>query len=315
MPKDSPRIVSLIASSTEILCALGLEPCLVARSHECDYPPSVRSLPVCTEAKLQVEALSAAIDRQVKTILEQALSVYRVDATLLRELRPTHIVTQTQCEVCAVSLKDVEQALNLWLGLTSLEKPLQKPKIVSLAPFAIADLWTDIQRVADASEISGRGRSLNQRLQSRMDAITAAAAPLGRPSVGCIEWIAPLMASGNWMPGLVEMAGGRNLFGEPGRHAPWLEWPTVVSGDPDSLLILPCGFDIPRIRRELPALTALEGWRELRAVRQGRVYLLDGNQYFNRPGPRLVESLEILAEILHPEVFRFGHRGTGWQLL
>jgi iron complex transport system substrate-binding protein len=327
MPAESPRIVSLIASSTEILCALGLEPYLVARSHECDYPPSIRRLPACTEAKLQVEAPSAEIDRQVKAIVEQALSVYRVDSEQLRALRPTHIVTQTQCEVCAVSPKDVKQALSEWLGLTSLGRPLEEPKIVSLAPFALADLWTDIQQVADAFEIAERGSTLVRALQSRMKSIAATAQlavqskaqpPVQRtvpPSVACIEWIAPLMASGNWMPELVEMAGGRNLFGEAGLHAPWLEWSAVVVADPDYLLILPCGFDIARIRREMPALTALAGWKELRAVRQGRVYLLDGNQYFNRPGPRLVESLEILAEILHPETFRFGHQGTGWQLL
>jgi iron complex transport system substrate-binding protein len=310
MAAESPRIVSLIASSTEILCALGLEPYLAGRSHECDYPLSVRKLPACTEAKLQIEAPSSEIDRQVKTILEQALSIYRVDAEQLRALRPTHIVTQTQCEVCAVSLKDVERALSEWLG----RSPLGRPQIISLAPFALADVWMDIQHLADAFGIAARGRALVARLQSRINTVAEKARLLSRPSVASIEWIAPLMASGNWMPELIELAGGRNLFGEAGRHAPWLEWSAVLSADPDYLLILPCGFDIVRIRREIPALTALAGWQDLRAVQHKRVYLFDGNQYFNRPGPRLVESLEILAEILHPETFAFGHQNTGWQL-
>jgi iron complex transport system substrate-binding protein len=301
------RIVSLIASSTEILCALGLEESIVGRSHECDYPPSIRRLPACTEAKLRVEAPSSEIDRQVKEILEQALSVYRVDAEKLRALRPTHIVTQTQCEVCAVSLKDVENALGEWLH--------GRPQVVSLSPFALADLWTDIHLVADIFGVSDRGSALTAKLQSRMSAIAERAQPLARPTVACIEWIAPMMASGNWMPELVEMAGGRNLFGAAGRHAPWLEWDNVVAANPDCLLVLPCGLDIARIRRELPALTELPGWEKLRAVQQRQVYLLDGNQYFNRPGPRLVESLEILAEILHPEAFSFGHCGAGWQNL
>jgi iron complex transport system substrate-binding protein len=136
-----------------------------------------------------------------------------------------------------------------------------------------------------------------------------------RPTVACVEWVEPLMASGNWMPELVEMAGGINLFGAAGKHAPRLTWEQLCAADPDVILVLPCGFDIARTRRDMPALTGKPEWPRLRAVRQGRVYLLDGNQYFNRPGPRLVESLEILAEVLHPGTFRLGHEGTGWQAL
>ena len=300
------RIISLIASSTEIVCALGMEEFLVGRSHECDYPPSVERLPVCTAPKFLVAATSAEIDRQVKEILEQALSVYRVDAGLLASLQPTHIVTQTQCEVCAVSLRDVEEAVGTFIG--------SRPEIVALQPNALADVWADIRRVAEALGIPRRGNDLVARLQARMLAIEEKAHGLPRRrTVACIEWIDPLMASGNWMPELVRMAGGHNLFGEAGRHSPRLEWLEVTAADPEVILVLPCGFDIARTRQELPALTRRPGWENLRAVREGRVVLLDGNQYFNRPGPRLVESLEILAEILHPEVFRFGHEGTGWQ--
>jgi len=301
------RIVSLIASSTEIVCALGLEANLVGRSHECDYPPSVKRLPVCTRPKFNTEGSSYEIDQRVKAVLEQALSVYQVDAEILRRLQPSHIITQTQCEVCAVSLKDVKQAVDELTGC--------RPTIVSLEPNALADVWADIQRVAGALEIPERGRGLIQELQGRMAGIAQTAQKfIARPRVACIEWIEPLMASGNWMPELVAMAGGINLLGEAGKHSPWLTWEELRTKDPDVILVLPCGFDIPRTRNDMPALTRSAGWSDLKAVRDQRVYLLDGNQYFNRPGPRLVESLEILAEILHADLFHFGHQGAGWSL-
>ncbi|HSC77840.1 MAG TPA: cobalamin-binding protein [Candidatus Acidoferrales bacterium] len=302
---DSARIVSLIASSTEIVCALGLEDQLVGRSHECDFPPGVERLPVCTRPKFNTAGTSYEIDQRVKAVLEQALSVYLVDPEMLRKLQPTHILTQTQCEVCAVSLKDVQQAVEQLAEC--------RAAIVSLEPNALADVWADIQRVADALGVPERGRRLIQELQGRMARIAQTTKQAAaRPRAACIEWIEPLMASGNWMPELVEMAGGVNLFGEAGKHSPWLTWDEVRAKDPDVILVLPCGFDIPRTRQDLPALTRQPGWVDLKAVREQRAYLLDGNQYFNRPGPRLVESLEILAEILHPDLFNFGHQGTGW---
>jgi len=301
-----PRIVSLIASSTEILCALGLESHLVGRSHECDFPPSIVGLPVCTEAKLDQRLSSAEIDRSVRGILEQALSVYRVDAEKLRNLRPTHIVTQTQCEVCAVSLRDVEGALGDWIGTI--------PKVVSLQGADLPGVLADIERVAENLSVPEHGRDLVAQMRDRMSDIQAHAATLqARPTVGCIEWIEPLMASGNWMPELVAMAGGVNLFGSAGRHAPGLAWETLRSADPDVVVVLPCGFDLARTYGEMRALATLPGWNDLHAVRAGRVYACDGNAFFNRPGPRLVESLEVLAEILHPEAFTFGHRGIAWK--
>jgi iron complex transport system substrate-binding protein len=287
-----PRIITLIASATEIVCALGFEDQLVGRSHECDYPESVRRLPVCTEPKFNVEGSSCEIDQRVKALLREALSVYRVDAERLRELEPHVIVRQSHCDVCAVSLRDVERAVCSWLSAC--------PRLVSLAPNGLADVWTDIEQVAEALDARERGTELIQRLQGRMDAITERASMLlARPTVACIEWIDPLMAAGNWMPELVELAGGVNLFGEAGKHSPWMTWEQLVARDPDVILVLPCGFDMDRSR----------------AVGEGRVFLADGNQYFNRPGPRLAESLEILAEVLHPEAFRFGHETTGWQRL
>ncbi|MER3543178.1 MAG: cobalamin-binding protein [Chloroflexota bacterium] len=302
------RIVSLIPSSTEIVCALGFEAYLVGRSHECDFPPSVRRLPVCTEPKFHPTGTSEEIDQQVRRILHEALSVYRVHGERLRQLQPDIIITQTQCEVCAVSLRDVEQAVCDWLDA--------RAQIVSLEPNALADVWADMCRVAEALGVPERGLELVRGLKQRMAAIAERTRALPeKPTVACIEWIHPLMAAGNWMPELVDMAGGIHLFGVAGQHSPWLAWEELRDRDPDVILVIPCGFDIPRSRLEMPVLMHQPGWADLKAVRSGRVYLADGNQYFNRPGPRLADSLEILAEVLHPEVFRFGHAGTGWQPL
>ena len=299
------RIVSLIASATEIVCALGFEKDLVGRSHECDYPPPVKLLPVCTSPKFNVEGTSYEIDQRVKAILQDALSVYRVDANLLEELRPTHIITQSQCEVCAVSLKDVEQAV---CELTS-----SNPIIVSLEPNALRDVWADIKRVGKALDSEDRAESLVARLQSGISEIMQKAGSVKiHPTVACIEWIDPLMAGGNWMPELIEMAGGINLFGEAGKHSPWMTWDELSATDPDIIIVSPCGFDIDRTVDEMALLTSKPGWPGLKAVRAGRVIVADGNQYFNRPGPRLLESLEILAEAFHPDTFDFQHEGRGW---
>jgi iron complex transport system substrate-binding protein len=312
-PMPEQRIVSLIASATEIVCALGFESQMVGRSHECDFPVAVKNLPGCTSPKFEIEGMSYEIDQRVKAVLQEALSVYRVDAELLERLRPTHIITQSQCEVCAVSLKDVEQAV---CQFTS-----SQPTIVSLEPNALADVWADVQRVAAALGAAERGVALVAELRRRMEDITTKArVATSRPTVACIEWIDPLMAAGNWMPELIEMAGGVNLFGEAGKHSPWMSWEELVSADPDIIFISPCGFDIARTMQETALLTGKPEWGALKAAKNDRVFVADGNQYFNRPGPRLVESLEILAEILHPELFhfghgnmgRFGHENTGW---
>ncbi len=302
---NQPRIISLIASATEIVCALGFEDCLVGRSHECDYPATVKHLPVCTSPKFEVEGLSYQIDERVKAILQESLSVYRVDAELLDSLQPTHLITQSQCEVCAVSFKDVEQAV---CQLTN-----SRPVIVSLEPNALADVWRDIRRVGVALEAAPHAEAVIAKLQRRMHEITRQARELpARPTVACIEWIEPLMAGGNWMPELIDLAGGINLFGEAGKHSPWLTWEDLVAGNPDVILITPCGFDIRRTLEETHLLAQRAEWKNLKAVTAERVFVADGNQYFNRPGPRLVESLEILAEMLHPDHFQFGHERTGW---
>ena len=299
------RIVSLIASATEIVCALGFEDQLVGRSHECDFPLEVKRLPQLTSPKFEVEGTSAEIDQRVKKVLEDALSVYRVDAKALDELKPTHIITQSQCEVCAVSLKDVEQAVCELTG--------SRPMIVSLEPNALDDVWADILRVGTALDASDRAQQLIDELKSRMDDIVQRTHWLdSNPSVAYIEWIDPLMAGGNWMPELIAMAGGLNLFGEAGKHSPWMTWEELVAVDPDIIFVAPCGFDIARTLDEMDILRTKPQWTKLKSVEANRVFVADGNQYFNRPGPRLVESLEILAEVIHPNVFHFGHENTGW---
>lgn len=300
------RIVSLLPSATEIVCALGFEAQLVGRSHECDWPPAVKRLPALTSPKFNPEGSSAAIDQRVRQIVGEALSVYRVDAEALRELRPDVIVTQSQCEVCAVSMREVEAAVAGWIGGPP-------PRIVSLAPYALGDVLNDMRRVALALGAGTSGSELVAELNRRLTEIAQAAARItARPRVACIEWIEPLMAAGNWMPELIAMAGGTNLFGAAGQHSAWMTFDELAAQDPDLILITPCGFDLVRSAAELPALTRQFEWPKLKAVRERQVFLADGNQYFNRPGPRIVESLEILAELLHPERFHFGHEGAGW---
>jgi iron complex transport system substrate-binding protein len=302
------RIASLLPSTTEIACALGFEDRLVGRSHECDHPASVTRLPALTAPKLDPEGSSRQIDDRVKQLVRDGLSVYRVDAERLRELAPSVILTQDQCEVCAASLSDVEAALGVWIGA--------RPQLVSLNPRTLGDVWEDLARVAAALGAAERGQDLVGELARRVGEVAERSLRVrSQPSVACVEWIDPLMAAGNWMPELVTLAGGHSLFGESGRDSPWLEWETLRATDPEVIVVLPCGFDLPRTRSELAPLLARPGWEKLRAVTSGRVYLTDGNQYFNRPGPRLAESLEILAEILHPDEFRPAHRGSAWQPL
>ncbi len=300
------RIVSLLPSTTEIACALGLGDQLVGRSHECDFPAHVRDLPVCTEAKIDAGQPGAAIDRDVKQLVRDGLSVYRVDADRLRSLEPDLILTQSQCEVCAVTPKDLEGAVSDWIG--------NAPQVVSLEPNRLQDIWDDFGRVALAAGLEDRGAAIVQGLTLCVTSIAEQSMrEKRRPRVACIDWIDPLMAGGNWIPELVTLAGGKCLFGRAGEHAPWLEPEALWQADPDCIFVFPCGFDLDRTRAEMAPLCERPEWSDLRAVKDAKVFLADGNAYFNRPGPRMVDSLEILAEALHPDLFRFGHEGRGWE--
>lgn len=308
MAVSDRRIVSLIPSATEIIAFLGLTDCLVGISHECDYPITVQSLPVCTAPKFNPEGTSLEIHDRVTDLLQSALSVYQVNTEVLQELRPTYILTQAQCEVCAVSLSDVEQAVSALVD--------SHPQIVSLQPNTLSDVWADVERVGEALGVSAiEGiMALEQRVQFCVNQ-TQTLAETDRPTVACIEWTDPLMAAGNWIPELVQLAGGKNLFGTIGQHSPWLQWQDLVAANPDAIVIMPCGYDLDRTRQATVELIQYPQWTELQAVKTGQVFVTDGNQYFNRPGPRLVDSLEILAEILHPDRFQYDFKGKGWQPL
>lgn len=310
---EPQRIVSLLPSATEIVAALGLGHRLVGRSHQCDFPAGVAALPALSSTKVRPLDTAAgfgsgAIDAQVNDILRQAVSVYDVDTETLKRLKPDVILTQTQCAICAVTPADLEAALCSWTGLA--------PELVSLEPDDLADVWGDIRKVARALGAVPAGEALIASLQARLAALSAAVAPktTGRPkpTVAALEWFEPLMAGGNWMPELIEAAGGRSLFATAGQHSPWLAWDDLAAADPDVILLLPCGFTLAQSLSDLPALASHPLWPGLKAVRQGQVYAIDGHQYFNRPGPRLVESAEIVAEILHPGAVHFGHEGQAW---
>ena len=297
------RVLSLIASSTEIIHSLGCGDKLIGRSHECDYPPSVVDLPYCTEPRFNIEGSSIEIDNRVKSILQEALSVYRIDEQKLIELSPDLIVTQSQCDVCAVNLSDVEDAVSTILD--------NKPHILSLEPNKLSDIWNDIQKVATALDVKEKGDALVSVMRERINTLSSMVGNLRRRSVACIEWIEPLMAAGNWVPELVEIAGGINMFGLKGQHSPWMEFEDLIDKEPD-IIIMPCGYEIKKSNEEMKTLKNIPDWIKLKAVKDGEVYLTDGNQYFNRPGPRLVESLEILIEIIHLGKFDFGHKDIGW---
>jgi len=301
------RIVSLIPSATEIVAALGHGDALVGRSHECDHPPKVDALPALTAPKVPLEGSSREIDARVRTLLDEAMSVYDVDVERLNELRPDLILTQSQCEVCAVSLPAVEQAVA--------DRIEGDPTVVALEPRSLPDVHEDIQRVADALGCPQRGERLVERMQDRMQAASAAVAPpspSARPTVAALEWIDPLMGAGGWIPTLLKTAGGTPVFG---RRRTDLD--ALHDADPDRLVVMACGFGLARTDAEMDALRCDRRWSSLRAVENGHVYLTDGNHFFNRPGPRLATSVEILAEVLHPDRFRTAfdqsHRGTAWQ--
>lgn len=304
------RIVSLIPSATEIVVQLGFGESLVGRSHSCDFPPAVKALPVCTSPSFNPIGQSKEIHDRVSELLHRGLSVYDVNVERLQELRPTHILTQDQCEVCAASLADVQKAVGQMIE--------PQPMVVSLKPQVLADLWDDLRRVATAlDDVNGNAIAdlTIAQLQGRLqDCLSKVPTKLPQPTVACLEWTDPLMGAGNWVPELVSMAGGHPLFGHVGRHSPWLPWADLNAAEPDVVVVMPCGYDLQQGRESIVPLTQMPAWQKLKAVKDGRVFIVDGNQYFNRPGPRLVDSLEILAEILHPDECEFGYAMKAWKI-
>ncbi|WP_394841340.1 cobalamin-binding protein [Pendulispora brunnea] len=302
------RVASLLPSATEIVCAVGARDELVGISHECDFPPGLEGLPVLTRARLRGSRSSRGIDAEVRSIIEDALSVYEIELDRLEAAQPDVIVTQDLCDVCAVSLDDVHAAV------ARLAK--KDVRIVNLHPKHLDDIWSDILRVADALGRAEQGVRAIFALRGRTNEIeqrSARAALAERPRVLSVEWMDPVMIGGMWMPELIAMAGANPLVTKPGDHAPTLTREALAALSPDVVLVKPCGFSLERSLEELDVLRASLPWDTWRAVREGRVFIADGNAYFNRPGPRIVESLEILAACAHPDAFpdfRHRHRDT-----
>jgi iron complex transport system substrate-binding protein len=299
------RIASLLASGTELVCALGLGDRLVGRSHECDEPAFVRDLPQLSRPTFPIDGSSSEIDGYVRARLRAGEALYAVDEDSLATLAPDFVLTQTHCEVCAVSPGD----------LTCNGPPrLERREIVVLEGGTLEGVLAYFERVADVLGVPSEGRALVTRLRRRVDAVAARVRGRPAPTVACIEWIDPVFAMGNWGPELVALAGGCSVLGQAASPSTTTPWEAVQATDADVLVVAPCGFSLERARRELPSLARRPGFAELRAVRSGRVYVADGNRYFNRSGPSLFETPDVLGEILHPDLFEPRHRGTAWEI-
>lgn len=310
------RIVSLLPAATEIVIAMGLGGELVGRSHECEGSAEVARLPAVTRSTIDPGGSSLQIHQQVVAATrarrnagpDDALGLYPVDRAMLRQLKPDVILTQTTCGVCAVTPAEVEQAVSESVG-----SPV---KIVALSAGSLAGLWDDARTVGAALDHADKAEQLVTRLRRRIHAIAERTQSLEpRPGVVCLEWIEPLMAAGHWVPELVQLAGGHDLLGRPGEPSHGMEWDAFHEADPEAIVLMPCGFDLQKTIAEASRLYKHPGFRSYRAVRGAQVYAVDARRYFTRPGPRLVESLEILTEILHRDVLRFGHEFSAWRRL
>ena len=304
------RIASLISSGTEILYALGLGESVVATSHECDFPPEATTHRRVTISNIDSQSDSLDIDGQVKSISAAGGALYDFDRDALLGLRPDVIITQAQCDVCAVRYQDV-------VDFVQGEPALESTRIIALNPQSLSDVFADVLRVGSVLGVADRAEQYVNGLLERVDAIRRRTAPMleeSRPRVICIEWIEPLMLAANWTPELIDIAGGRCPLTQAGRHSDYSSWSSVVQFDPEVIVVSPCGFDLARTLEEAKPVETWEGFDELTATRSGRVFALDGNAYLNRSGPRLVESVEILAHLFHPKVFPESHAGD-WQAL
>ncbi|HXT98658.1 MAG TPA: ABC transporter substrate-binding protein [Polyangia bacterium] len=300
------KIVSLLASGTELVAALGLGDRLVGRSHECDHPAWVKRLPVLSRPAFDIHGTSAQIDARVRERLQAGLPLYEVDEAQLAVLAPDIIITQTHCEVCAVSPADLAHGV---------AARLERHQVVALSTGTVDGILDGFARVAEVLGAAAAGRALVAGIRERLAAIAARTRSLLRPRVACLEWIDPLFEMGNWGPEIVELAGGRSLLSAAGAHSTTVPFEALQAADPEIIVVAPCGFDLTRTLAELPVLTERPAWRALAAVRAGRAFAADGNFYFNRSGPMLFDTPEILAEMLHPEAFPPRHQGTVWRRL
>jgi iron complex transport system substrate-binding protein len=308
------RIVSLLPSATEIVCALGLSESLVGVTHECDYPPLACSRPIVTRSLLNHDgATSEEIDQAVGQQLEDGLSLYALDRALLAQIGPDLVLTQALCQVCAVAYGEVERAIR---DISAVSDGLA-PQVLSLEPTGLEDILITIARVGAAAGVAQRADTLISELRARIERVRARTAQAEqRPRVACLEWLSPTFGPGHWLPELIELAGGRPGLGVAHSDSRRVAWEEVIAFAPEIIVVTPCGFDLRRTIEEaeriLPGRT---GWAALPAVRQGRVYAVDGNAYFSRPGPRIVDSLELLAELIHPELCAGWGPRDAWQPL
>lgn len=299
------RVVSLLPSTTEIVAALGRSDLLVGRSHECDHPAEVMDLPIISRPRHDPVGSSAQIHRGVQELLTEVLSIYQVDADALREAAPDLILTQDLCRVCAVAQDEVLAAAREHLG--------HEVEVLTSSPLTLAEVLGDILRVAEALGAREEGEALVARLRGEFAAVHHAVSGRTRPTLTLLEWVDPLMAGGTWGPELIELAGATPLLGAAGGHSPLLAAEELVHADPDVLVVSPCGYGLDRAAEDLPLLRALPGWEQLTAVRSGRVAVVDGSAYVNRPGPRLVETAAILAAVVHGVGPGCHLEGTGWR--
>jgi iron complex transport system substrate-binding protein len=282
------RVVSLLASGTEIVCGLGAGDCLAGRSHECDNPDWVRRLPSCTSPAFDVNLPSGKIDAEVRRRVRAGEPLYHVDANLIRSLKPDLLISQAHCEVCAVTPGDVQRA-----------DCVIAEQVLALSAGSLGGIYEGIRNVASAMKRERAGDTLVAGMMERIRSVGTAVHGRRTPTVAILEWTDPIFATGNWMPELVEAANGNLLLGEKGRHSAAVTWDRVREADPEYLIIAPCGFDLERAMEELPIMERLPGWFDVRAVREAHVAVADGNKYFNRSGTTVVETVEIIAEILH----------------
>jgi iron complex transport system substrate-binding protein len=290
------RIVSFLPSATEMACALGLQDQLVGITHECDYPPSVREKPIVVSSAISMATMTQAeIDKTVSERMRNGQSLYQVDEKLLQELAPDLILTQDLCQVCAPSGNEVTQALN---ALPS------KPEILWLTPKSLEQISDNLREIGKATGTLKKAEAVIASGRGILDQVAEKArAASSRPRVFCMEWLDPVYCSGHWVPEMVTIAGGVDHLGREGSDSVRVSWEDVLAWRPEVLIIMPCGFHLHQVIELAPRLCAMSGWRDLPAVQQGRVYAVDASSYFARPGPRVVEGAELLAHIIHPDVF------------
>ncbi len=288
------RVASLLPSATEILFGIGAGDAVVAVTHECDFPPQAARLPHLTRTLLPDELLGdpAAIDRHVRASVHAGSSLYALDADLLESLAPDLIVTQELCAVCAVSYEIVAQAARRLRG---------DPRIISLEPSSLADVYATIALLGELCDRRDGADALLATLREREAALRARPRPEPAPRTLVLEWTDPPMSGGHWTPGLVELAGGVPVLANPGANSQVIAWDAIAAADPDVVIVVPCGYGMAAARRAAQALETRTEWRALRAVRDGRAYVMDGNAYVNRPGPRLIESAELFAAAIRGE--------------